>query len=337
MSRELAYTPYFSETLKEYEELGSEVAEVLAGRVATHDDARDGFSLLPYDIERHPFLRPDCIHVAGKNAEPESLHNLASVVYKGTEKVIDNYKKRPDLLNHAYDRLADGDSIASLTDHRNVIGVAIAGGAFACALYEVHGIKPSDIRAGIYTSAMIKRTQMMGTTATIELLSGVFSDTFFSLPPSKSLRESAIPRDYRLDFNSASIQHFEEELDGNKPFILMLAGSGMRDLAVTRRFRRQQIFMGPLADGTIDILRKMYTLPNGLDITNETPDHYIDGLHRPISVPQQAHDYMAKIAIGMSKASGTKRRYFQSREELEKELEHTKEYGNKPNQSVEDY
>lgn len=323
---ELLYEPRFGESLTQYVDQGEQFSIALTGNVMKHDDARDGFKPQPYDIRAFPYQRPDCIRVSGVNAGPDVLRGLASVVYPKVDQIIDTYKARPDLLNHIYDKLEDGKDIGVVTDHSNVIGVAIAGGALACALYEKGYIAPDELRTGIFVSSMIKHTQLLGSMPTVDVLAGIFSETFFSLPPTESVRSAEIPKAYRDDFNTETKTDFSNELDKDDAMLIMLAGSGSRDKLGTRRFRRKQMFMGPLANGTVDILKRLYSLPVGIDIRDEKPEIHIGQLHRPIKSEEEAHNIMQSIAAGMSDSTRLKRKYYRTRELFQSAWEDTEEF-----------
>jgi hypothetical protein len=338
---ELLYTPHFAPSLLKYVEQGEELASGLLGNVGGHNDPRDGFKPLPYNVVDYPYHRPDCIRITGTNASAEDLRNLASVVYPHFEQVIDAYKRRPDLLNHIYDTFDHGRNVATVTDHLSVIGVAVAGGALACALYEERLITPEELKTGIFVSSMIKHTKLLGSMPTVDVLAGIFTETFFSLPPSQSVRESGIPKEYRSDFNEATKNDADEVLNQynkdeliqekdeqskNKPLLLMVAGSGSRDRLGTVWLKKRRIFMGPLANGTVDLLKKPYVLPVGLDIRNERPQTYIGRLRQPIKTEEQAHGIMAEIATGMSRGPRINRRYYRTRELLANAWAKTDEY-----------
>ena len=318
---ELLYVPRFAPNLAEYIDQGEELAIGLIGNVSGHEDPRDGFKPLPYNAVDFPYHRPDCVGITGTNANAEDLRNLAAGIYPEIERVIEAYKKRPDLLNHIYDTLDRGENVGVLTDHISVIGVAIAGSALACALYEERLMTPDELRTAIFVSSMIKHTKLLGSMPTVDILAGIYTETFFSLPPSESVRRLELPKDYRTDFNAATKSDFEEIADQEEPMLCMLAGSGSRDRVGTLRFKNRRVFekrvfKGPLADGTVDILKRLHPLPVGLDIRAERPHINIGTLHKPIKSGEQAHSLMAGIAKGMSKGIGANHEYYRTRELL---------------------
>ena len=323
---ELLYTPHYSPELEKYNEFGFEISKTLVSNVANHDDPHDGFSPQEYDIELYPYQRPDCIRVSGENAGSEVLRYIASQVYPNVEPIIESYKKRPDLLNHIYDKLNGGHDTGIITDHSSVIGVAIAGGALACALYEEDYMSPDDLRTGIFVSSMIKRSMLQGSMPTVDILASIFSETFFSLPPSESIRNLDIPKEYRTDFNTEIKADFDSLVNADGAMLLMLAGSGSRDKTGTLSLGRKRVFMGPLANGTVDILQKIYSLPVGIDIRGEKPHIFIDKLQQPVSSSEEAHLGMQKIANGMSKGLKTRRKYYRTREQYKEAWQRTVEY-----------
>ena len=317
---ELLYVPHYAPNLEQYVDRGEELSAGLIGNVVGHDDPKDGFRPLPYSVADFPYHRPDCVRITGTNAGAEDLRNLAEVVYPHIEQVIDAYKKRSDLLNHIYDTLDRGANVGVLTDHISVIGVAIAGSALACALYDERLLTPEELKTAIFVSSMIKHTKLRGSMPTVDILAGIYTETFFSLPPSESVRKLDLPKSYRTDFNEATKTDFEEIAEQSEPMLCMLAGSGSRDRVGTLRFKNKRpfierrVFKGPLANGTVDVLRRLYSLPVGLDIRGEKPHAYIGKLHKPIKTEEQAHGIMTDIAKGMSRGLRTKHDYYRTRE-----------------------
>jgi hypothetical protein len=330
---ELLYTPHYAPSLKQYVDIGEEIAGALMGNVTNHTDPRDGFKPLPYNIGDFAYHSADCVRVTGVNAGPEELRNLAAVVYPHTEQIIEAYKKRPDLLNHIYDTLNRGETLGVVTDHISVIGVAIAGGALACALYDERLMTADELKTAIFASSMIKHTQLLGSMPTVDVLAGIFTETFFSLPPSESVRKLDIPKEYRTDFNDATTQAFEEQIELKEPMLCMLAGSGSRDRTGTLRFKNgrpfieKRVFKGPLANGTVDILKLMYSVPVGLDIRGEKPHTFIGAVYQPVKSEEQAHGLMTKIAAGMSKGiRAINHDYYRTRELFAEAWKQTEEY-----------
>ncbi len=317
---ELLYVPHYAPCLEKYVDRGEELSVGLIGNVIGHDDPKDGFKPLPYNAEDFPYHRPDCVRVSGTNAGAEDIRNLAGVVYPHIEHVIGAYKKRPDLLNHIYDTLDRGDNVGVLTDHISVIGVAIAGSALACALYDERLMTPEELRTAIFVSSMIKHTKLLGSMPTVDILAGIYTETFFSLPPSESVRKLELPKDYRTGFNEVTKADFEEIADKKGHMLCMLAGSGSRDRVGTLRFKNKRpfverrVFKGPLANGTVDVLRRLYSLPVGLDIRGERPHTYIGKIHQPIKREEQAHSMMTDIARGMSRGLRINHDYYRTRE-----------------------
>jgi hypothetical protein len=322
---EFLYTTKLSPKLEIYNKFSEEISNTIVGNLANHDDPNDGFTVQEFDLRKYPYQSADCIRVTGNNAGPEILRSIASEIYPTVEPIIDSFKKRPDLLNHIYDKFVSNENVGIVTDHyASVIGVAIAGGALACALYEENYVSPQDIDTGIFVSSMIKRSNLQGEIPTVDVMTGIFSEVLFSLPPSESVRGLILPDGYRADFNSETKEDFKN-ID-SKPLLLMLAGSGTRDKLGTLSFNRKRIFMGPLANGTIEILKSIYYLGVGLDIKDEKPYTYIDKLQRPISSNEEAHLTMHNIANGMSRGLRTRRKYFRTRESYQEAWKKTTEY-----------
>jgi len=320
------------------------VANAFCDNISNHNDPKDGFTLLRHqpDAPGYEFQRLDCIGLSGNNASAEDLRKLAGFVYPEFEQVVDRFAKRKDLLNHAASWLLSGNEMGFLTDHyKSVTGVAVAGGSFLCALYENTPVTPGDIDTNIIVSFFIKYTNLQGFKPTPIILGEIFSQTTFTTPPSPSTR-FVIPTELRHEINTESVYYLKtgqirERIDETqqdespadsirkKGRVVILAGSGGRDITVDTHFDRERhlyiprtTHLGPLAFGTADIISSTPTLEVGLDMSGRRPKTFIREL--PPRAPENsfsADSLMQSIAHGMSTPTH-RRQYHPSRKSFDK-------------------
>ena len=335
------FTPVFSPDLEHLRPYEAQFNTDMARSVSDHKGSKDGFTPLEYDSANPElaFQRIDCIRVEGKGASPETFYALAESIYPDFG-ILVNYllTKRADLLNHEADTLSRGVSINSVSEHRNVNGVAIVGAANICALYEGGYVRYGDIRTEIIVSTMLKNTCLLGSVPAVKLLAQAFNSTRFTIPSANSKNKDFLPNGGHKDFNNASTEDItttvapdnpedtfveKDDDDTDKrvlPIFRCLAGSGTRDKKVGRRFGKNAhpatIYMGPLAYGTVDLLKLGYNLPVGLDISGKTPEFYFGQLKQPVTEEVEADNIMTDIANGMSEASIIRRHYCRTRDEF---------------------
>ncbi len=339
----LEYTPVFSPNLEHLRPYEEQFNADMAKSVGDHKGSRDGFTPLHYspaDPEL-AFQRIECIRVEGRGANPETFYSLAESIYPNFGILVDYLlTKRADLLNHEADTLSRGLSINSVSEHSSVNGVAIIGAANICALYEGDFVRYGDIRTEIIVSTMLKNTCLLGSVPAVKILSQAFNSTRFTIPSANSKNKDFLPNDGHKDFNYASTEDIvtpavpdnledsfveKDEDDSNVeeravPVFRCLAGSGTRDRRVGRRFGKNAhpatVYMGPLAYGTVDILKLGYNLPVGLDISGKTPQFYFGQLKPPVTGDVEPENIMTDIANGMSEASVIRRHYCRTRDEF---------------------
>lgn len=302
---------------REFEDL---VSTELLKNASSHNDATDGFSPLQHNPDMYGFQRIDCRRYEGTNASPEKLRETAQLIVPAAEQIIEYLKnERSDLLSHAADRLETDGKLKIVTNHQNVIGVMIMGGALLCALYEKNYFDSNQIRTGLFVSDMIKYTSLHGIDATVHILGGLITDTFFTIPPSKSIKDTAIPETLRRKVNQVSVTEHAELEDAKMPLFTILAGSGTRDIFKGRTFGRNRepatIHLGPMAFGTGDLLKTSWAIPAGLDMRKSADPAYFYGqMTKPSADPLDQHIVMHEIQEGMSKVTNTRHKYHTERE-----------------------
>lgn len=309
-----------SEELLPYREYEDLVSTELLKNASSHKDATDGFSPLLHLPETYQFQRIDCRRYEGTNATPEKMRETAQLIVPETEQIIEYLKEeRTDLLTHAADKLETSRKLKLVTNHQNVIGVMVLGGALLCALYEEGYFDKDQIRTALFVSDMIKYTSLHGIDATVNVLGGLITDTFFTLPPSKSIKDTAIPENVRKKVNEVAVNEHEELENAEMPLFTILAGSGTRDIYKGRSFGKNRnsrmVHLGPMAYGTGDLLGTSWFIPGGLDMRKrQSPAFFYGRMTKPSSDPLDQHIAMHAIQEGMTEATGIQHKYHTKRE-----------------------
>jgi hypothetical protein len=295
------------------------VAAEMLRNVGTHNNQTDGFSRLELDTDKYPFQRIDCRHVIGENATPNKLRETAQLIVPSAEQIIEYLvKEREDLLNHASDKIETEGKLKIVTNHENVIGVMVLGGAFLCAMYEKNYFKETDIKTALFVSDMIKFTQLHGMDSTVNILGGLITDTFFTQPPTKSIKNTSIPREVSEKVNEVAVKEHQELEESDEALITIMAGSGTRDVYKGRKFGNMKtpptVHMGPIAYGTNDLLKTSWSIPAGLDMRKPEKQHYFFGkMTKPTSENIDSHIVMNEIQEGMTKTTGVLHKYHSER------------------------
>jgi hypothetical protein len=288
------------------------VHEVFATLGAKHEGGSADLALLPYDPEVYPFQRLDVIGIRGKRVDVDTIRALGRGAYKHFDDIEAQFADRQDLLNHVAMAVVDGRDVMYLYDHSTIINGAVVGAAGRCALLnfaanELH-TDLSMVREDIIISKLVTRLAAFGSIPAPEVLSNIW-DTFFSIPPSRTIRGSAIPEETRQATNRAMLRAYKEPADeaATVGAIHTVHGSGSTDVEVRSGLighRQRTVHMGPLANGTVGLMADAMILPIGATLGDKEPTVTIGHLRNPIGSPEEAHGIMGNIARMNSEATG---------------------------------
>jgi hypothetical protein len=294
-----------------------------------HAGGPANLAILDHDPETYPEQRLDVVGVERELANIETIRSLGNLACSGFDSIVDGFSQRKDLLNHICQELRLGRNILTVYDHSNIINIALGGAALHLALMHYKEDKSDladlhEIGHQLIISKGVTRLAAFGSIPTTEVLRNVW-DTYFSIPPSKKVRESAIPDDVRKSYNTAMLEHFHSRATGSSGTIQTIAGSGSTDkLVVSGKIKkRPTVHMGPLAQGTIQLMKESLILPIGLIIDGDSaqsPHLSIGRLRAPIQHDADAHGIMAEIANMNQQTSGLPYIYHPTREDFEHAL-----------------
>lgn len=290
------------------------VHDVFERLVQKHEGGSADLKLLPYDPKVYPFQRLDVIGVRGKRVDIDTIRSLARSAYKHFDDVEAQFAGRPDLLNHMADVLLAGHDILNLYDHSTMINGAVVGAAARCALIgfaanELH-VNLTQVREDMILSKLTTRLAAFGSIPIPEVTCNIW-DTYFSIPPSRTIRGSAISEATRQSVNQAMLDAYtapQEEPSSNLTgAIHTLHGSGSTDVEQKSGLighRHRTVHMGPLSSGTARLMDRSMILPIGATLGEREPIITIGHLRPPIKSPEEAHGIMGSIARMNAEATG---------------------------------
>lgn len=300
--------------LAHYRDLEAQINDAMTAAVTGHDNKNDGFSPLKYNAEepeKYLSQRADCVALLGQAATIKTFRELAPAIYPAFDESVDRFlSERGDLVTHAADVLQNGKDLHVITDHRDVIGVAVDSAIVAAALYESGHVDHGDIETQIAVSTMLKNTAIFGAPAA-DILSGVFSMTYFVVPSGNQDNKKKLPENYSEDFNEASLA--ARHIDREKPAVVAVAPSGTRDVHIKSLLHRDRngYHMGPPSDGTVqEYMTEIHMLTMGHDLSKGVDGMFIGRMWLPSplqSVSKLA--IMTSIADGMTEQTGIPSHY----------------------------
>lgn len=287
--------------------------------------------LLPFDPDTYPEQRLDIVGMRGELADIDTVRSIARSAYKHFDDIEAQFRAREDVLNNAYIDLAAGQDLILLFDHGSIPNAPLGGVGFDIAetnfaTEELHR-KPAHAGFDLFASKLITRMSALGLPASRILT--MVSRLRFSIPPSATIRGTNIPNDVRYSFNEQMQAASDEARQADSPSIneeiqpggvTVIAGSGSRDIAKKSGLigkRHTTVHMGPLAHGTVELLKKGRVLPIGLVITEKEPIVSIGRVHNPIKKASEAVGLMGQIAAMNSFATGDEYIYHPTRENFE--------------------
>ncbi len=299
---------------------------VMQQAVSGHQNEHDHFTPLEYNPEDYPFQRADCIGMIGRAATADTFKGLAPLIFPAFNDVVDRtIDEREDLLNHCADVL-ERDDLHVLTDHRDVVGVAVGSSLIAASLYTSGKVSHDHITTSIAVSTMLKNTAILGLPAE-NLLVDVFSTTMFVVPSSNPQNKLQLPANYSKNFNNASQAHTPER---TKNDLTAVAPSGTRDIRVHRSLRpghpKPGYYVGPPSNGTIEkYMTNAYCLDMGIDLSKESDGVYIGEIWTPKGSSAARLAIMEHIANGISETTGVKSYFVPERDKFNELKKHLKE------------
>lgn len=306
--------------------------------------ARPGSLLRPLDYSPdEAFHRPTTVTVQPAPAGAEMLNLYGHGAYRYFEEHLLEPLSDPrldHLLTDVYSRLVHQRSnVALVTNHGNIIDIALVLGAFQLALCDParpHGVlgEVGDIdrivrRSNLVLSRMVT-TQQVFNIPTPEVLQSVCR-CFYTVPQTASRRKAKLDPDLARANNLVARFELGEQLDEGGQ-LLAMAASGSQDLSLAaglvNRVRRQwrqrrgeepagpSLHLQPLYNGTIDLMTTCeYVVPVAISLSVEHPACVVGSVTR-VTDAADCHGVMDWIAQAHQEATGMTTVYHANEDDL---------------------
>jgi hypothetical protein len=293
-----------------------------------HVGGSAGLVVIDSDPDTYPEQRMDVVGIKRDLSDIATVRGLAKAAYKHSPDVESQFLERQDLLNNIVMDILSGQDINVVYDHPSIINIAIGGAALRGALFTfAHkelGIDLGTLKEDLIISKGVTKLAAFGSIPAPRVLRSVWQ-TYFSLPPSRKVRGSDIPKDVRQDFNEAMLSIYQDDEIEASPegTIHTVAGSGQTDVVINKRrmsHKKKTVHMGPLANGSVSLMMRCRSLPVGLTLGEQEPILTIGHLKNPIKEAKDAHGIMSDIAAMNEKLTGDEYHYHPTRESLEAAL-----------------
>ncbi len=264
------------------------VDQLFKEMVGTHFNDHDKFDYLDPESSTEPdkireIQAIDTIASRGKSATTKELVDFGRIIIPEIEQYIEIMLDRKDLVTHLKDRLDQGDLVIA-TNHRDVIGVALALGMTSVCLQE-NGVRADEFETDLAVSAMLKYVKTNNLPA-VPAMQGLFSNVRFVIPAGNKEVRKRLDPEYVGEFNTQS--NLLMQTTNEVPTIRGVAPSGTRDYHTpwkfptdVKKFAREWQMMRP-SPNTINLYFNGPVLGISLDLS-EPPKSgvYISGLHLP--------------------------------------------------------
>lgn len=298
---------------------------------------------MPYNPV-YEFHQAECVSVEPEPDSLGALHIYGPAAYPRFDKhLLAAFQdpKMEHLLANVYHALVHGNvNIALVTNHGNIIDIALVLGALTIAMAEPprsYGVLGETIelaelvdRSNLLVSKMVATTEVFGI-PTPEVMRK-FCRTYFSVPQTASRRRARLDPELARATNVLARQRLHDRLDGGGQ-LLSMAASGSQDLSLaanlvkrlqtTWRHRRgtepddaPSLHLQPLYAGTMQLmLRCRYVLPVAVSMNPAHPALEIGGLTR-VNSEDDCHGIMEWIASAHEGATGVNTVYHRAEDDL---------------------
>lgn len=278
-----------------------------------------------------PFHDPSCVVVEPDPSNIETLELYVKAAYPDVDKVLTpafGDPRNDHLLTALYLLLfAENANVALVTNHGQIIDIAIVMGALQSALmapgrsFGVLGerttLDETADRANVLVSRMVATRQAFNIPALQLLQSG--TRTYLSVPQTHSRRRSRLDPELARA-NNLVMRHELNERMARGGQLLAMAASGSQDLMLPKLMQKARtawrqrrgddpgetntLHLQPLYDGTIKLMRSCtYVLPVAICLDPSTPACVLGGLTR-VSEDEDCHRIMDWIALAHQEATG---------------------------------
>lgn len=285
---------------------------------------------LPYSSSL-PFHDPSVVVVDPAPTNVETMELYAKAAYPDFDKVLTPAFSDPrndHLLTSLYHLLFhQGENVALVTNHGQIIDIALVVGALQSALmapqrtFGVLGerttLDRTADRCNVLVSRMVATRQTFNVPALQVLQSG--TRVYLTVPQTASRRRSKLDGDLARANNLVMRHELDQRLsDGGQ--LLAMAASGSQDLMLPKLMQKARatwrqrrgddpgeattLHLQPLYDGTISLMRSCrYVLPVAISLDPAMPACVIGGLTL-VRENDDCHRIMDWIALSHQEATG---------------------------------
>ncbi len=285
---------------------------------------------LPYTSSLS-FHDPACVVVEPEPTNIETLELYARAAYPDFDRVLAPAFADPSidhLLTSLYHLLViEGENVAMVTNHGQIIDIALVIGALQSALmspgrsFGVLGqhttLEEMADRCNVLVSRMVTTRQAFNVPALQVLQCG--TRTYLTVPQTANRRRSKLDPELARANNIVMRHELDERLAGGGQ-LLAMAASGSQDLMLPKlmlkaraawRQRRGEdpgetttLHLQPLYDGTVTLMRSCkYVLPIAISLDPAMPACVIGGLTQ-VREQDDCHRIMDWIALAHQEATG---------------------------------
>lgn len=285
---------------------------------------------LPYNPSLS-FHDPASVVVEPEPTNIETLELYAKAAYPDFDKVLAPAFADPrvdHLLTSLYHLLFhEGENVALVTNHGQIIDIALVLGALQSALmapgrsFGVLGqrttLEETSDRFNVLVSRMVTTRQAFNVPALQVLQCG--TRTYLTVPQTANRRRSKLDPELARA-NNILMRHELDERMANGGQLLAMAASGSQDLMLPKLMQKARaawrqrrgddpgetttLHLQPLYDGTINLMRSCkYVMPIAICLDPATPACVIGGLTQ-IREKDDCHRIMDWIALAHQEATG---------------------------------
>ncbi len=278
------------------------------------------------------FHDPSVVVVEPEPTNIETLELYARAAYPDFDKVLATAFMDPlndHLLTELYHLLVnEGENVAMVTNHGQIIDIALVIGALQSALmapdrsFGVLGQRATldemAERCNVLVSRMVTTRQAFNVPALQVLQCG--TRTYLTVPQTANRRRSKLDPELARANNTVMRYELDERLAGGGQ-LLAMAASGSQDLALPKMMQKARsawrqrrgddpgevptLHLQPLYDGTISLMRSCrYVLPVAICLDPASPACVLGGMTR-VREKDDCHRIMDWIALAHQEATGT--------------------------------
>lgn len=262
------------------------------------DSSNGIMQALPYDPEKYPAQDSlYCVGEPGAGAVVDGIAEIAQPRYHEALTLLRDQEEQTGLVSMAGELLAGGNNVELVTNHSDLIDIAVA----QAALYSTLVRENYSMKTGIIISKMVAfLAYKLGDdfAPCNDVLKILESETYLSYPKTEStkkhLKDRLLPT--KIDRHNRKLRdHITDKL-GEGGLLLAMAASGTTDkLSPTNP---STMVMSKIGHGTMELMQqpRTYVLPMAIWYKGEQVVMEICDIPRVIKDETMAHGAMERIA-----------------------------------------